>query len=170
MKSTALARVATVQDVLDAYEDILRFAQSILGNTDDAEDAAQDSTQAAIEGLGSFKGASKLTTWLYKIVERRCLRIERTGARAEAAVERYKTFMLIYGAGGGQDETPVRPEGLPAIVEGLPAPIAEAVGLYYFGDLTYDQIAQQTGVSNATSFRRVAEGLKLLREILKNAD
>jgi RNA polymerase sigma-70 factor (ECF subfamily) len=170
MESTALASKATVQDVLNASEDILRFAQSILGNTDDAEDAAQDSTQAAIEGLASFRGASKLTTWLYKIVERRCSRIERTSTRAEAAVERYKIFMAIYGTGGCRDEGPARPEGLPAIVEGLPAPIAEAVKLYYLEGLTYDQIAQQTGVSNATAFRRVAEGLVLLREILRNVD
>ena len=168
MESTTRTGGATVQDILGASEDILRFAQSILGNTDEAEDAAQDSTQAAIEGLGSFRGESKLTTWLYKIVERRCSRLERGSQRAGAAVERYRLFMVIYGA--EDDQTPVRPEDIPSIVETLPAPLAEAVRLYYLEDLTYDQIAQQTGISNATVFRRVAEGLRILRELLKNED
>lgn len=54
-----------------------RVALRILGDPEDAQDAAQDAFLDAWKGLASFRGDSAFGTWLYQIVTRRCLRVLR---------------------------------------------------------------------------------------------
>ncbi|SFN05535.1 RNA polymerase, sigma subunit, ECF family [Variovorax sp. OV329] len=46
----------------------------MLGSPQDADDAVQESLLAAWRGIGSFEGRSALSTWLYQISTRVCLR------------------------------------------------------------------------------------------------
>src|SRR6187397_1973544 len=54
----------------------------MLGSTQDAEDALQDSLLRAWRGLARFEGRSSLRSWLYTIATNVCLRaLERRGRR-----------------------------------------------------------------------------------------
>ena len=53
----------------------------ILGSTQDAEDALQDTLLAAWQGLRGFEGRSSLRTWLYRIATSRCLNVLRSARR-----------------------------------------------------------------------------------------
>lgn len=46
---------------------VYNLALRLVGNPADAEDLAQDSLLRALRGLGSFRGDSSLSTWLYRI-------------------------------------------------------------------------------------------------------
>ncbi len=52
---------------------VYRVALRMLGDPADAEDAAQDAFLQAWRGLRSFRGQSRFTTWMYRIVTNRCL-------------------------------------------------------------------------------------------------
>ena len=52
---------------------VFNVAYRILGNRDDAEDAAQESFVRCYKSISSFRGGSKFTTWLYSIVSNVCL-------------------------------------------------------------------------------------------------
>ena len=54
---------------VDTYKDMaFSIAARILGNDQDAEEVVQDSFLQAYRSLRSFKGNSKFSTWLYRIV------------------------------------------------------------------------------------------------------
>jgi RNA polymerase sigma-70 factor (ECF subfamily) len=66
---------------LDAFEALVRqhgpavyrVALRMLGDPADAEDAAQDAFLQAWRSLRSFRGESRFSTWMYRIVTNRCL-------------------------------------------------------------------------------------------------
>ena len=54
---------------VDTYKDMaFSIAVRILGNDQDAEEVVQDSFLQAYRSIRSFKGNSKFSTWLYRIV------------------------------------------------------------------------------------------------------
>ena len=53
----------------------------ILGSTQDAEDALQETLFAAWQGLGGFEGRSSIRTWLYRIATSRSLNAVRSRQR-----------------------------------------------------------------------------------------
>src|SRR5882672_681472 len=56
----------------------------MLGSSQDAEDALQDTLLAAWRGLGGFDGRASLRTWLYRIATNRCLDVLRSASRRPA--------------------------------------------------------------------------------------
>ncbi|WP_204358949.1 sigma-70 family RNA polymerase sigma factor [Streptosporangium sp. 'caverna'] len=56
----------------------------MLGSSQDAEDALQDTLLAAWRGLGGFDGRASLRTWLYRIATNRCLDTLRAASRRPA--------------------------------------------------------------------------------------
>jgi RNA polymerase sigma-70 factor (ECF subfamily) len=60
----------------------------ILGSTQDAEDALQETMLAAWQGLRGFEERASVRTWLYRIATRRCLNALRSGSRRPRAGSR----------------------------------------------------------------------------------
>ncbi|MCU1272183.1 MAG: polymerase, sigma-24 subunit, subfamily [Acidobacteriaceae bacterium] len=66
---------------------LLRIAQHITHNFDDAQDAVQETFLKAFQKLGEFRGDSKFSTWLFRIAVNQSLmglRKQRTKQRAGA--------------------------------------------------------------------------------------
>jgi len=62
-----------LEEVVDTYgEKLLRYATSILGSYQDAEDVVQGVFLIAYQKRGTFDGKN-LSAWLYKITYRHCL-------------------------------------------------------------------------------------------------
>ena len=59
---------AAFKKIVDAWQDmVFNTAIGILQNTEDAEDVAQEVFVQVYESIGTFKGESKFSTWLYRI-------------------------------------------------------------------------------------------------------
>lgn len=59
---------------MDTYKNLVfSLALKMLKDKEEAEEVAQDSFVKAFNGIDNFKGDSKLSTWLYKIVYYACL-------------------------------------------------------------------------------------------------
>ncbi len=50
------------------YERIFRIAVRLLGNVEEAEDLTQDVCVALVTKLPSYRGESRFSTWLYRVV------------------------------------------------------------------------------------------------------
>jgi RNA polymerase sigma-70 factor (ECF subfamily) len=61
----------------DHVDRIYRFAQRLCGQADDAKDLVQDTFLNAYRGLKRFRGEAQLSTWLYTIATRACIRMRR---------------------------------------------------------------------------------------------
>src|SRR5262249_19354920 len=57
------------------------YCYRILGSTQDAEDALQETLVAAWQGLAGYEGRASLRTWLYRVATSRCLNILRSARR-----------------------------------------------------------------------------------------
>ena len=67
-----------VDQILTRHEQkIYRFGLRICGNEDDARDVLQETLLAAFKNLGTFRGESQLSTWLYQVARSFCLKQRR---------------------------------------------------------------------------------------------
>lgn len=61
----------------DHADRLYRFAQRICCQAEDAKDLVQETFLNAYRGLKSFRGEAQVTTWLYTIASRACMRMRR---------------------------------------------------------------------------------------------
>ena len=65
--------------LVDTYQDrVFNTALGIVQNAEDAEDVAQEVFIQVYRSIHSFKGESKLSTWLYRIATTRSLDLLRS--------------------------------------------------------------------------------------------
>ncbi len=70
--------VAAFEALIEGYEDkIYSLAFRMLGNSEDARDAAQETLLKAYSGLQRFRGDASFSTWIYRIAKNVCLDILR---------------------------------------------------------------------------------------------
>ncbi len=73
------------EPLVQAYEKtVYNLALRTLGNVQDAEDVTQEAFLKAYRSLDSFRGDSKFSVWLYRIVSNLCLDLLRSRQRKPA--------------------------------------------------------------------------------------
>ena len=148
---------AAPRDLVERYYDELyRYAFSMLRDQRAAEDAVQDAFERALGALGRYPEerlrAMRLRPWMYRItlnVARNRLR-----QRRELPVEEVSTV-------GDEDREGVM--DVLAALEGLPERQRVAVTLRYLQDLPYAEISGVTGWPEGTVKTLVRRGLARLR-------
>jgi RNA polymerase sigma-70 factor (ECF subfamily) len=74
--------------LIEAYSGVIyRLTLKMLHNTQDAEDALQDTFIKAYRGLPSFDGRASLSTWLYRIATNEALMMLRKRKRTLVSIE-----------------------------------------------------------------------------------
>jgi RNA polymerase sigma-70 factor (ECF subfamily) len=128
--------------ILDQYQDkVYRLACGMLGDEASAQDAAQDTFVRVWKGLGTFRGESSLSTWIFTIARRTCL---------DALKARRKTVALEEARDVAQ---PIRRDGdldIEALLRELPERTREAVTLFYLYERSYDEVAKTMNVPLST--------------------
>lgn len=157
---------------LDAFEllvarhrdRVYRVALRLLGDSHDAEDAAQEAFIDAWRALPRFRGDSSFVTWLHRIVVNRCLQQRR----------RRRDTAPLPG-----DEMPggLRPErvveerskasALRAAIAALPPEQRVPLVLFEFGGFTYKETATILSASPAAVRGRIYRARKELVEVMK---
>lgn len=73
---------AAFKQIVDSYQNMVyNTCLSIVKSEEDAEDLAQEVFVQVYQSIGSFKGESKLSTWLYRIATTKSLDHERKKKR-----------------------------------------------------------------------------------------
>src|SRR5260221_14467485 len=76
---------AAAHEILGAIQDdVYRLALRMLGHPQDAEDAAQEILVIVLTHLGSFRGESALSTWVWRIAARRLTEVKRGRREADS--------------------------------------------------------------------------------------
>jgi RNA polymerase sigma-70 factor (ECF subfamily) len=159
-----------------AYEEVMRLyggrlhavARRLLGNDDDAWDAVQMALLSAFQSLDTFRGQSRLSTWLHRIVVNAALMKirSRTRAREEPLGALLPAFME-----DGRHAEPVSRSALPdellaqrevrtavrRCIERLPEPHRAVLVMRDIGDARRDaQRGQDSPASCPPGARRAA--------------
>jgi RNA polymerase sigma-70 factor (ECF subfamily) len=150
---------------------VYRTAQRVLGDPDLAADATQDAFVNAFAALDRFRGESSVRTWLLRIAVNAARAIgRRRGRRREVALE---AAASTPAHGPRLDERTVMRSELDRVERSLarlPEKQRLCVGLRIQHDLSYAEIGEIAGCSEASARVNYHYGLQRLREVLGDDD
>lgn len=144
------------------YASILRMCHVILQDRSTAEDAAQETFLKAYRGLASFRGQCSEKTWLTSIAVNTC-RDMRKSAWFRHTEKRVTPEELPVPA-PQQDEDIM---ALAQAISRLPARYRDAVLLYYYQDMTMQEVALALSTAPSTIAKRLSRAKDLLRRALE---
>lgn len=140
-------------------------------NNADFDDLRQDVMLNIWRGLGSFRGESSETTWIYRICFNTCVSTAKRNARASMpSLE--ETHAERYGASAEDVETEERIALLHRCIGEL-NPLDRSMVMMRLDDRAYEEIAEVTGLPRntvATRLRRSRQKLAGLMAKYENAN
>lgn len=146
----------------------MRFAVRMLGDRFDADDALQSAWLRAFRHLDQCADATRFATWIYSIVANECrsvafrrVRRERKIVADDAALEAAVSDDVI-------ERQLVRNDIERALAE-LDVDQREAFLMKYVEHLSYEEMAEITGVGVSALKMRVKRACERLRELLEGA-
>src|SRR3954469_3943356 len=125
--------------------DCLRYATRMLGSVEDAEDVTQDSLYRAYRALGSYEKTTAFRTWLMAILINRCRSALLYRGRREARVRVDDARVMAASVDSGADDAATR-QDIERELARLDADLREAFLLKHVEQLTYDEMAEATGI------------------------
>lgn len=156
-------------------ERAFRLAYALLGNTADAEEAAQDALAYALLNIDRFdERRSRFTTWLHMITvsrSRDLLRKRHIPAFSLSALLTRRQSPL--DPGPGPEKTAESSEVRSVVweaVQALNPLLKEAIVLRHWGGHTYQEIAEIVGCPMKTAQSRVRLAHQKLAQTLSEAD
>ncbi len=159
----------------ERYSDTLfRVTMGYLHSKEDAEDLVQEVLIKVFNSLDTFKGDSKLSTWLYRITVNACLNeIDKRGRRG--LFERIEDGMakIINKGGAGRDpqESMIADEVKIAVrkaIDSLPDKQKTAFILQKYQDLSQKEIASIMQISEGSVEQLLMRGKENLKRRLKH--
>ena len=166
---------AAFEEIVRAHEaTVYRLALRQLGSREDAEDAAQEVFLKAWTALGSFRGESKLSVWLYRITSNVCtdaLRRRRETVSLSAENEDGEPLELElpderFDPAALLERKDLR-ERIGAALTLLPPEAREILLLREIGGRSYDEIAETLELDIGTVKSRIFRARKKLCALLE---
>ena len=157
--------------LVDRYQNfVFTIAIKLLKVTEEAEEVAQDSFIKAYDSLAGFRGDSKFSTWLYRIVYHKSLDrlksnkrhqtyeiIEEITEQSQDSIENGLEFML----------STERTEIIKSCIAELPEEDSVIISLYYFEELSVKEISKITDLSEDNIKIRLYRSRKKLFSMLQ---
>ena len=157
--------------LVDRYKDLV-FALAIrmLKHREEAEEVSQDTFIKVFKSLDSFKGDSKFSTWIYRVAYNSCLdRIKKNKKEyLNVAIDDY-TEHRIKSIDNALDAliSDERKEVIKECLDLLPPDDSALLTLYYFEDLSLDEIAKIVNLTSNNVKVKLFRSRKKLTSILK---
>jgi RNA polymerase sigma-70 factor (ECF subfamily) len=162
---------------------VYSIAMSLMHNPTDAADMTQEAFIRLMRSLGTYRGETKFTTWLYRLVTNICLDgLRRRGRIVESLDEPASSAAGDDAQTAGErladadrwtqpeQEVQLREsadEVREALVR-LPAPQRLALTLHYFQDLRYEDIAEVMDLPLNTVKSHIRRGKERLALVLSD--
>ena len=154
-------------NLLKRYEQpIYNYGIRMTGNRDDAQDLMQEVFVSVFRNLSNYRGEGSFKGWLFKIAHYRCIEFYRRkkptqGLEDAPEIESEQPCpesSLSEGQGNKQ---------LVDAMQHLPLAQKAVVELKFFGQFTFEEIADQLGISTNTAKSRMYTGLAKLKTLME---
>ncbi|MFA0962727.1 RNA polymerase sigma factor [Roseivirga sp. BDSF3-8] len=156
--------------LIDRYKDyVFSIALRILSHREEAEEAAQDAFMKAFQGLGSFSGQSKFSTWLYRIACNEALARARKKKRYAVDIDDVEEVKLPWDSFADQYkqlEHKTRQKYIRMALDRLPDNDRLLISLYYLQEQSVAEVAEVTGQEANTVKVRIHRARKKLHTAL----
>jgi RNA polymerase sigma-70 factor, ECF subfamily len=144
----------------------LRYATRMLGSVEDAEDVTQDSLYRAYRALASYEKTTAFRTWLMAILINRCRSALLYRGRREARVRADDARVMAASVESEADALVTR-HVIERAVAALEPDLREAFLLKHVEPLSYDELAEATGLGISALKMRVKRACDQLRDRLE---
>ena len=156
--------------LVDRYETkVYRLCCSLLRDTDQAEDAAQESLVRVWRALPKYDQRASLSTWIYTITRNRCLTaIERRrdlDSLSDPDVALVAEAALSTAPEGEQDHLAMLRE----FVEALPERYRRVLTLFYYQEKSVAEVSEMLGLPEGTVKTNLHRARAALMERLRAA-
>jgi RNA polymerase sigma-70 factor (ECF subfamily) len=157
---------------------VYSIAMSLMHNPADAADMTQEAFIRLMRSLGTYRGETRFTTWLYRLVTNICLDgLRRRGRPVESLDEAVgeddaatRADRLVDADRWAQPDEQLRFRESAAEVRAalaqLPAPQRLALTLHYFEDMRYEEIATVMGLPLNTVKSHIRRGKERMATLL----
>ena len=152
----------------------------LIANTEDRKDIAQDVYLKVFHKLDSFRFQSKLSTWIAQVAYNTCLswlekkklvlpgNLHESNEAHESALEHLHRKSA--GPGGHETDRPVMQKERSGIIQheinNLPPIYQMLITLYHQEEMSYEEMAQITGLPDGTVKSYLFRARKMLKENL----
>ncbi|MCH7525661.1 MAG: sigma-70 family RNA polymerase sigma factor [Bacteroidetes bacterium] len=157
--------------LVNRYKDLVyTLSLRMMKNKEDAEEVAQDTFIKTYNSLSKFKGDSKFSTWIYRVAYNTCLDRLKKNKRQHytVAIDEY-TEHQIKTLDNALDniEEQEKQLAIKNCLELLPSEDSFILTLYYFDELSLDEISKITGLKPNNLKVKLFRSRKKLATILK---
>lgn len=157
--------------LVERYKDLVySLAIRMLQNREEAEEVAQDSFIKIYKSLNSFKGNSKVSTWIYKVTYNTCLdRIKKNKRQMnEVAIDEF-TEHLVKTIENALDalEKKEYQQTVQDCLNQMPSEDSFLLTLYYFEDLSLEEISKIVNIEANNVKVKLFRSRKKLASLLK---
>ena len=139
---------AAFEALVGRYQQIMfNVALRMLGDYEDARDAAQNTFVKAYEKLGTYDPERRFFSWIYRILMNECLNLRRrpaTGLLGDSG------DMVMDPSGADAVETAERKRDVRHAILSLSPAYREVIVLRHFAALSYEQMSEAIGVPTKT--------------------
>jgi RNA polymerase sigma-70 factor (ECF subfamily) len=148
IRKTAEGDESAFEQLISKHEDtVYNTAYHYVGNAEEAEDVAQEVFVKVWRHAGSFRGSSKFSTWLYRIVVNQCLNHRRRKKRDPAPLDSEASQHLRSESLEEDFEKKAQVEAVRRAIDSLPRRQRLALVLAKCEERSYKEIAEIMGVS-----------------------
>jgi RNA polymerase sigma-70 factor (ECF subfamily) len=159
---------AAFAPIVERYQRLLfTVALRMLGDEDEANDAAQNAFVKAYQKLGTFDQGRRFFSWIYRILVNECLNQRRERRPSEPISP---GLAAEEGSPADLFEAKERRRRVQAAIVALPIDYREVVVLRHFAGLSYDEIAETLGVPAAIVKSRLHSARQRLSHMLLGTD
>lgn len=157
--------------IYDQYADmIFRTAFLLTGSQFDAEDLTQETFVMAMEHVHELRDTSRLKAWLFRIMTNLARKKRKTSLREssnEHVTELADSQQI--GTPSTENDLNAMPERIDMLnyLQQIPPKQREAVVLYYYNDMSVNEIARACGCLPGTVKSRLSNGRSRLRKIME---
>lgn len=157
--------------LVDSYSGLVAGAIATQGvPREDIEDLAQITFVNIYKGLGSYRGEARLSSWIYRIalnVARAHLkRLARHPSKASIEAEMESGYLPRDEQAGRGPLQLAQSRAVDQAMQRLPDKERVTLGLYYFEELSYEEIAQALGMNLNTVRTHIRRGKSRLAGML----
>lgn len=163
---------AAFEELIRQYEKkVYTLCFRMCGNSEDAEEAAQDAFLALWRGIDRFRQESSLSTWIYRLATNACIDTLRRRKKQSGSVslDDEELFVDAVDTSPQPQETVEHRETQKLLQEGLsalPEEYRKLLILREIEGLSYTEIAESASIELGTVKSRISRGRSLLRNFL----
>ena len=163
---------AAFEELIRQYEKkVYTLCFRMCGNSEDAEEAAQDAFLALWRGIDRFRQESSLSTWIYRLATNACIDTLRRRKKQSGSVslDDEELFVDAVDTSPQPQETVEHREAqklLQAGLSALPEEYRKVLILREIEGLSYTEIAESASIELGTVKSRISRGRSLLRNFL----